>query len=92
MAARRAQSASSVRTAAAQVGLNMDQFAECLATQKGKRIRAELAAAEKWGIQSTPTFFIGRLERQSLRVSEIVSGAKPIAEFTKALEIVLASR
>jgi protein-disulfide isomerase len=62
-------------------------FQSCLATETvAKRIRDDNAMAERLAITGTPAFLIGVREGAGVRVRKVVSGAKPLAEFQRAIE------
>jgi protein-disulfide isomerase len=76
---------------AAQIGLEPAGFQTCMKSVTTPKVRADLAAAEALGISSTPTFLLGTLEASSaVRVKHRISGARPVEDFQKALDALLA--
>jgi protein-disulfide isomerase len=74
---------------AAELGLDDEQFAACLADPRPvAAVRADLELARRHGITSTPTFVIGRLVDGEF-VGETFSGAKPYAEFPAKIDALL---
>lgn len=68
--------------AAAQLGLNTDQFKECLETEKYKdEVTADYQFAVNFGINSTPTFFVNGIP---------LVGAQPYASFKELIDKELA--
>jgi protein-disulfide isomerase len=67
---------------ATEAGLDAEKFASCLGSgDKAARWHADTADAERYGVSSTPAFFInGRL----------VSGARPFEDFARIIEDELA--
>lgn len=74
---------------AAELGLDGEQFAACLRDPRpAAAVRADLELARRHGITSTPSFVIGRLVDGEF-VGEMISGAKPYAEFAAKIEALL---
>jgi len=75
---------------AAELHLDPEQFAACREDPAHTRaVRAEATNAELQGINSTPTFLIGRVVDGKLK-SETVQGAQPPEVFVKQIETLLA--
>lgn len=68
--------------------LDKARFDGCLADQDtSNQVRSSAAAADALGVRSTPTFFFGkRLDDGRVRVLRVLSGARPIDEFTNQLD------
>jgi protein-disulfide isomerase len=63
---------------AGQIGMNVDQFKQDLASASVKaRVDADTREAEKLGVTGTPGFFIN---------GYFLSGAKPFGEFQKVID------
>ena len=72
------------------LNLDSETFGKCLGGEVSAKVRADMAAGMKLGVTGTPTFFIGRLEKPgSVRVSQRISGAAPLASFTEAIDKLL---
>ena len=80
------------RTFAADLGLNREQFDSCLDREGPERVRTDLALAEALEISGTPSFLIGRIERDGrVRVLNRLAGALPIVSFKKIIDPLLAN-
>lgn len=73
---------------AEKLGLNLPAYEACRSDKAAAvRIKNDKTEAEALGLSGTPTFFVGTLEVEgSVHVVETLLGAKPIEDFTKALE------
>ena len=76
------------------LGLDVSRFRQCL--DKGvyaAQVQRGIEDGKKYRIQGTPTFFIGTLDNQGLRmdVLTMIYGAQPYADFQKALDPILAN-
>jgi len=69
------------------MGLDAQAYNAC-ATGDGRRaIEAQMMDNERLGLRSTPNFFLGnRLGDNQVRVSRIITGAQPLAAFTRELD------
>ncbi len=75
---------------AGQLGLDVERLEACRAKgEQESNVRADLAMAAQHGIESTPTFVIGRVVGGEFR-GEVVSGAKPYEFFEAKLDALLA--
>ena len=75
---------------AGQLGLDVERLEACRAKgEQESNVRADLAMAAQHGIESTPTFVIGRVVDGEFR-GEVVSGAKPYEFFKAKLDALLA--
>lgn len=82
-----------IEATATQAGLDLQKFRECIAsgrTTAGIRKTAELA--EAFGANGTPAFFIGVIDKATnqVKVTRVISGALPFAQFAQALEAAIA--
>ena len=70
------------------IGANPRTLRDCFAaTETTDRIRRDSAEAEHLGIRGTPTFLIGRIdEGRAVRVSKVISGARPVEDFVSAID------
>jgi protein-disulfide isomerase len=78
---------------ASALGLDVPAFEECLASGRhSPSIRRGVSEASRLGIGSTPTFLVGRTERDgsSVRVVATLQGARPFAAFKEVLDRLLA--
>lgn len=68
-----------LRVYAREIGLNEEDFAECLADKRYyPEIEEDIADGEALGVSGVPTFFINGVR---------ISGAKPYEEFEKLIEV-----
>lgn len=80
-----------LRAFAMRIGLDLARYDSCVAgTQAPKVVEADRAEAQALGLTSTPTFLFGRLEGDGqVRVSDVLTGAKPITTFRAILDKLL---
>lgn len=70
--------------------LEMPAFEKCLASAKADKVKADMAEASRIGVNSTPTFFIGKLIKDGqLKALRRISGAQPYVVFQKQLNEIL---
>lgn len=63
---------------AKEIGLNMDSFKECVATEKfAQQIDQDIDEGQKAGVKSTPTFYVNGV---------LVNGAQPLDEFSEIID------
>jgi protein-disulfide isomerase len=76
------------RALAADAGMDLTQFDACMQQQPGSAsIERDLESARALGLNSTPTFLIGRLQSdRTVKVSEIVLGAHTASRFRVAFD------
>lgn len=75
---------------ARRVGLELEPFRRCLAVGVTPRVKADLEMARSLGVNSTPLFLIGKREgAEMVRVTQVIAGARPIADFRAALDSLL---
>jgi len=77
------------------VGLDVTKFQQCLDNDKYiDEVRNDFADGKRAGMMSTPTFFLGRTEPNSAKVTvlAVIVGAKPFATFKTAIDDALASQ
>ena len=67
------------------VGLDPDAYERCMTDHAAAIVEKDAELARRLGLGSTPVFLVGRRERDEVRVSVVVSGAKPLAEFDRVL-------
>lgn len=72
---------------ATEINIDLDQFSSC---RNGNQARDMVIASLKYGadlgIDSTPSFIIGKLENGELIDYQIIEGAKPFEQFKAAVE------
>jgi protein-disulfide isomerase len=80
-----------LRRSAGEIGLNLALYDACRAgTAPAKLIEADVAEADAVKITGTPTFILGRVEPDGkVRASDVLTGAKPVAEFETVLNRLL---
>jgi protein-disulfide isomerase len=75
---------------APELQLNMQAFEKCLSGAKAEKVKADMAQASRFGVNSTPTFFIGKLTKNGqMKALRRISGAQPYAVFEKQLNKIL---
>ena len=66
--------------------LDRTSFERCMEGTTLSKVKADQAEGSRLGVQSTPTFFIGRLEREgTVRLVRTIRGAQSFAVFQEAL-------
>jgi protein-disulfide isomerase len=87
-------SAATERALASEAGVDLATFDACVQQQPGAAgIARDVASAQALGLNSTPTFLIGRLQAdRTVKVSRIVLGAQPADRFRAALDDAAANR
>lgn len=80
-------------TGAVALGLDEASFRACLAGGETRdRVSRDAAEARALGITGTPAFLVGTTEPDGrVRVTEVISGARPIETFREAIERALAA-
>ncbi len=77
-------SASTYQAFAAEIGLDMDQFNQCVSSNKyQEEVKADFDYASQLGVQSTPTFFINGIA---------LIGAQPYEVFQQVIDLELAGK
>lgn len=74
---------------ASALGLDVQRFQRCLATNRyTERIRQDLAEAQQVGVRATPSFLLGVIEPDGtgVRVTKMIAGAHPYAVFKEAID------
>jgi len=75
---------------APKLALDMQAFENCLNGAKAEKVKADIAEASRFGVNSTPTFFIGKLTKDGqFKALRRISGAQPYAVFEKELKAIL---
>jgi protein-disulfide isomerase len=75
------------------IGLDQASYDTCRqAPEVAAQVQADTELAEQLGLASTPTFAVGIVEGQSVKVTSFVAGNKPIAEMRQALDRALAAK
>lgn len=69
------------------IGLDLNQFEACLAGGEAqKAVQAEIEQGRRLGVNSTPTFFLGRLRNDgSIDLVKRIRGAAPLAQLKSAI-------
>jgi len=71
---------------ASSIGLNADDFGECLAGLTKEKVDSDAESARLINVSGTPAFLLGTLEKdRRVKVRQILVGARPVSEFAKAL-------
>ena len=74
---------------AASLGLPDARFKACVGNSTAKNIvESDMALAKALGVSGTPAFLFGVLnqDRSAARIQAVFAGARPISEFTAALD------
>jgi protein-disulfide isomerase len=77
------------------VGLDVKKFQQCLDREEyATEVRKDMADAQKAGVTSLPTFFLGVTEpnNQKVKVLTVIIGAKPYATFKEAIDSALSQQ
>jgi protein-disulfide isomerase len=75
-----------LKQAGESLGLDGTRFAQCLAGEAGDQITLDVAEGQRLGVNSTPTFFLGRLQPDgSVQLARRIEGALPFEDFKEAL-------
>jgi protein-disulfide isomerase len=84
-------SAEGLEATAAQAGLDIGKFRECIASGRTTAgIRKTAEDATSFGANGTPAFFIGTIDKatNTVKVTRALSGALPFTQFAQAIEAV----
>ncbi len=69
------------------LGLNVDQFNQCLSSRKFKgEVEKDMADAAAAGVTGTPSFFVGKSTADGKITGKIIVGAQPYSAFQAAIE------
>lgn len=72
---------------AREIGVGDHDFERCLAGEVSAQVMADVAEAETLGLSGTPAFLIGRrLADGTVRAIAVVDGARPVADFERAIK------
>jgi protein-disulfide isomerase len=72
------------------LGLDKEKFTECLSSDRyNEDIRKSISDAEKFGIDGTPTFFIGTIEGDVVNIKAGIKGTSPVDVFKTDLDALL---
>jgi protein-disulfide isomerase len=72
------------------LGLDKEKFTECLASDRfNEDIRKNTSDAQKYGIDGTPTFFIGTIEGDVVNIKAGIKGSSPLEVFKTDLDALL---
>jgi protein-disulfide isomerase len=69
--------------------LDLKAFTACMSSPPDRAIDADIALARSLGISGTPTFLIGTLNDQAIRVTTVLEGANSPGRFAAALDNLL---
>jgi protein-disulfide isomerase len=76
--------------------LDQQAFESCIARADDVQIYEDLASARALSVSGTPTFFLGLIVSDAghplLKVTDVVSGAKPLALFNGLIDRLISSR
>ena len=75
---------------AQELDIDTGPFQKCIEGGTEQIVARDVSAAQALGIKSTPSFAIGRFERDGrVRVSSLIRGAQPFATFEQAINTLL---
>jgi protein-disulfide isomerase len=78
--------AASLRRLAARARLDLSQYDRCMAESDSKRVSDDTVVAKALGISGTPTFLIGRVEKDGrVKVLNVLTGSQPLTQFDAAI-------
>ena len=78
--------------AATTLGLDPTAFGACLDGQTTAKVKADLDASKGFAITGTPTWFVGVVQADArVKVTDRLEGARPFADFQRAIDKVLPS-
>lgn len=78
---------SELETHAREAGLDTVAFAGCMTGAAADRVTADLAIARDLGLMATPSIIVGvETADGTIRAVEVITGARPVKEFEKALD------
>lgn len=79
-----------LRVRVGQIGLDLSRYDACRSGRiASSRVDADKSEASALGITATPTFLIGRVEGDGVRVVQIVTGVRRLQTFKKLLDDLL---
>lgn len=74
------------------LGLEPTAFDACLDGQVTAKVKADLDAAKTFAVTGTPTWFVGVVQADGrVKVTDRLEGARPFADFQRAIDRLLAS-
>lgn len=77
--------------AAKKIGLDVPRFKSCLSSGQFKdEVAKDLADAQTYGANGTPTFFVGKTDSSGTFTGQVISGAQPFESFQLAIDALLA--
>jgi len=80
----------SVRKRVLGAGMPAAELDRCLgAGAAAQRVNDDMRLARSLGLKSTPSFLLGTVSANRLQVVEIILGARPEAEFGRAIDLIL---
>jgi protein-disulfide isomerase len=82
-----------LKSYAAKAGLDMKAFDECLDKETyAKQVQENLDDGIKAGVRGTPTFVLGRLDKNGTVDGLLITGARPLEDFRQAIDQLLADK
>lgn len=75
------------------IGLNLEEFQDCMDSGKyADEIRKDIAEGKTAGVRGTPTFYLGLTgpDDSSVKVTKIIRGAQAFPSFKAAIDELLA--
>lgn len=69
------------------IGIDKNKISECIDSNKfSKEIDTDIAEGQSIGVEGTPSFLIGSLDKSGEVKGELIVGAQPFSEFEKTLD------
>lgn len=68
------------------IGLDIEEFTTCMNRPPADRIKHDTEVAQTVGVTGTPAFVIGTIDGRVLHAKSVLSGARPVDEFEKAMD------
>lgn len=82
-----------LKSYAAKAGLDRKAFDECLDKETyAKQVQENLEDGIKAGVRGTPTFVLGRLDKNGTVDGLLITGARPLEDFREAIDQLLDSK
>lgn len=77
------------------IGLNLEEFQECMDSGKhASEMREDIAEGKKAGVRGTPSFFLGLTgpDDTKIKVTKIIRGAQAFPSFKTAIDELLSAK
>ena len=78
------------RTVARRFALDVSRFEKCMVAEAPAAVQRDLGFASKVELSGTPTFLVGKRLGQTVQVSSVMVGARPLTDFEDLMKQMLA--